>query len=418
MLNLKKMAIPSRQIGWGTEDNLLWQISKQLQYLTQVTSTSISSFISQTITSGVTDKAPSENAVYNALSAKQGFGKIKLTDPDGAQFSDFPSARAYVQSFTSATIFDESFNVNGNEYFFSVAANTLFNNTDSFCNDTNMNFQDPYGLVITFGDDCFDANVTDNIFGNIDVNDGFLKGSQGNNIIGNVTCRTEFLRYASGNNIIGNVSSSTYDHFLSYSTGNNTIGNVTTYDYFLYQSTGNNIIGNIVVNDNCLTESKGNNTIGNVDANEYFLTNSEGNNIIGDITTENYCLKSSIGNNTMNNVVAQTEFLTDSSGNNTINGEINVGDDAFKNATPSIRNSIYKIYRCAFNFAYQYTGRMDVYVWGDTLGQDLPTDIFTTTNLVWINTTWYYNINLDLDVAQAQTNLSGGNIDSAIIYNL
>jgi hypothetical protein len=30
------MAIPSRQIGWGTEENLLWQISKQLEYLTRV----------------------------------------------------------------------------------------------------------------------------------------------------------------------------------------------------------------------------------------------------------------------------------------------------------------------------------------------------------------------------------------------
>lgn len=30
------MAIPSRQIGWGTEENLLWQISKQLERLTQV----------------------------------------------------------------------------------------------------------------------------------------------------------------------------------------------------------------------------------------------------------------------------------------------------------------------------------------------------------------------------------------------
>ena len=30
------MAIPSKQIGWGTEENLLWQISKQLERLTQV----------------------------------------------------------------------------------------------------------------------------------------------------------------------------------------------------------------------------------------------------------------------------------------------------------------------------------------------------------------------------------------------
>jgi len=31
------MAIPSRQIGWSTKSNLLWQISKQLEYLTKVT---------------------------------------------------------------------------------------------------------------------------------------------------------------------------------------------------------------------------------------------------------------------------------------------------------------------------------------------------------------------------------------------
>ena len=31
------MAIPNRQIGWGTEENLLWQISKQLEKLTAVT---------------------------------------------------------------------------------------------------------------------------------------------------------------------------------------------------------------------------------------------------------------------------------------------------------------------------------------------------------------------------------------------
>ena len=30
------MATPSRQIGWGTEENILWQISKQLEYLNGV----------------------------------------------------------------------------------------------------------------------------------------------------------------------------------------------------------------------------------------------------------------------------------------------------------------------------------------------------------------------------------------------
>jgi hypothetical protein len=31
------MRIPSKQIGWGTEENLLWQISKQLEYLSGIT---------------------------------------------------------------------------------------------------------------------------------------------------------------------------------------------------------------------------------------------------------------------------------------------------------------------------------------------------------------------------------------------
>lgn len=32
------MAIPAKQIGWSQESNLLWQISKQLERLIQVTS--------------------------------------------------------------------------------------------------------------------------------------------------------------------------------------------------------------------------------------------------------------------------------------------------------------------------------------------------------------------------------------------
>lgn len=31
------MAMSSKQIGWGTTDNLLWQISKQLEQLIKIT---------------------------------------------------------------------------------------------------------------------------------------------------------------------------------------------------------------------------------------------------------------------------------------------------------------------------------------------------------------------------------------------
>jgi hypothetical protein len=54
------MAIPARQIGWSQKSNLLWQISKQLEYLTGVlyksttTTTSTSSSSSTTTTTTTT----------------------------------------------------------------------------------------------------------------------------------------------------------------------------------------------------------------------------------------------------------------------------------------------------------------------------------------------------------------------------
>lgn len=47
------MAIPSRQIGWGTEENLLWQISKQLEYLIGITYNSGTTLTTTTTTTTV-----------------------------------------------------------------------------------------------------------------------------------------------------------------------------------------------------------------------------------------------------------------------------------------------------------------------------------------------------------------------------
>lgn len=58
------MAIPSRQIGWSTKSNLLWQISKQLEYLTKViggnvpTTTTTTSTSSTTTTTSTTTTIP------------------------------------------------------------------------------------------------------------------------------------------------------------------------------------------------------------------------------------------------------------------------------------------------------------------------------------------------------------------------
>jgi hypothetical protein len=43
------MAIPSRQIGWSAKSNLLWQISKQLERLTQVMGTHTTTTTTTTI---------------------------------------------------------------------------------------------------------------------------------------------------------------------------------------------------------------------------------------------------------------------------------------------------------------------------------------------------------------------------------
>lgn len=53
------MAIPSRQIGWGTESNLLWQISKQLEYLAKVAATpSITGDVSAFVTNDSSNPVP------------------------------------------------------------------------------------------------------------------------------------------------------------------------------------------------------------------------------------------------------------------------------------------------------------------------------------------------------------------------
>jgi hypothetical protein len=55
------MAIPSRQIGWSTKSNLLWEISKQLEALTgimgrniPVTTTSTTTTVPPTTTTTTT----------------------------------------------------------------------------------------------------------------------------------------------------------------------------------------------------------------------------------------------------------------------------------------------------------------------------------------------------------------------------
>jgi len=61
------MSIPSRQIGWGTKANLLWQISKQLEQLIGVTSKAIPTTTTSTSTSTSTSTTTSTTTAVPVL---------------------------------------------------------------------------------------------------------------------------------------------------------------------------------------------------------------------------------------------------------------------------------------------------------------------------------------------------------------
>ena len=105
------MAIPSRQIGWGTEDNLLWQISKQLEQLTNVTA--------QACTTTTTTTTLPLYKVYTALLTQNGGDSpvlvmdlplvpgitYEITNNDGgtADFTNVGAPNNTVGTFFSAT---------------------------------------------------------------------------------------------------------------------------------------------------------------------------------------------------------------------------------------------------------------------------------------------------------------------------
>lgn len=84
------MAIPSRQIGWGTEENLLWQISKQLEQLTNVTAKTCAT------------NAPTYK-VFTALLTQSG-----VDDPDTLSSGTLTKGVSYQFSGTGGTDVDFS----------------------------------------------------------------------------------------------------------------------------------------------------------------------------------------------------------------------------------------------------------------------------------------------------------------------
>ena len=83
------MAIPSRQIGWSGRANLLWQISKQLEYLTCVaaggcgTTTTTTTEVPITTTTTTTAPGPICDTYFNITGSP--FATISYTDCNGVE---------------------------------------------------------------------------------------------------------------------------------------------------------------------------------------------------------------------------------------------------------------------------------------------------------------------------------------------
>jgi hypothetical protein len=63
------MAIPSRQIGWSTKSNLLWEISKQLEYLNGILGRNIPATTTTTSSSTSTTTSTSTSTTTTTTTA-------------------------------------------------------------------------------------------------------------------------------------------------------------------------------------------------------------------------------------------------------------------------------------------------------------------------------------------------------------
>jgi hypothetical protein len=160
------MAIPSRQIGWGTEENLLWQISKQLEQLTNVTANACANNVStyKVFTALLTQSGPSSpaQANYTNLEPLVIGQSYEITDnssleDDGTDFTNVGAANNNVGTFFIATgttpiwgTGDGAVEYNEGAPVATVLENTIGNIVFQYVNVGNYIAYSPDNLFIAF----------------------------------------------------------------------------------------------------------------------------------------------------------------------------------------------------------------------------------------------------------------------------
>jgi hypothetical protein len=147
------MAIPSRQIGWSTKANLLWQISKQLQYLTCVSACECPT------TTTTTTMAPAFRLSFVDISFANGLVGDATDVNDWNTYLDLP---------TNGTPFD-SVVVTGNEVaLYGGASITIRNNAFNADGKPPVPYLtsviDEGGRIIEIGDTSFLSQTTLTVF--------------------------------------------------------------------------------------------------------------------------------------------------------------------------------------------------------------------------------------------------------------
>lgn len=348
-------------------------------------------------------------------SSSSALGKIMLRDENKTVFENKDTAKAYIQQFTDAEITEESFDTLLNAYFFTVPSGSDFNLVNDFCssntNSQYLQFIDEFGLVKTFGDNAFYQNEANNYIKNSIFGASCFYGSKGNNILKNiVVIGDDFFRFSSGKNIIdvadiisnycfGSVGSIENKFYLCRFKG----------DYSFSNNAGYNEFYNCAFANFNFTGSSGENKFhgnANFQASCFYLARS--NNFFFDnvFATTSFFYRSQSSNNYFyKNLQVGDSAFTNAYSNNFINS-ISAGNNLFRTASPTGKNTIITLVSCGDNSFRDYIGCIYFHNLGNDFSQTLPADIFTVTTECSVNFDFKLKANNDADYLQMVTNIT------------
>ena len=309
--------------------------------------------------------------IRTATSLHINFTRFKFGDI----FNSLEAARTYVEGYLFDEILAGSESFDSGTYRFKTVTDAAnFTKNAGFCGDgvagaNSLKFTDKYGVSTQFGNSAFFAN------------------SEDNEIMGNPSFGEQAFANSNGNNKFGNCNFAAFAFQTAY--GINEFGNCTFGDY-AFNGYGSAFTPSIVK--------------------------------INSAEMASSCFADSVN---VKLIVLNSILFTDGAFAGSSDCEVDIrnsadfGQNAFAEASTSKIIYISKLNNCSWSFANNFSGAFKFDSLGSTIEQDLPTDIFTTTNDCIVYLPYVYKfINGDLpegDVASILQNMTGRH--SKVLYN-